>query len=282
METLHLTVTNECNAYDLSRQENAPSVCNFCYRQKGDITTDERLIDTIFERVKEYGQIKEVVLTGGDPLTSNHLGYIADKCIENSLYSTLHTNGLFLNKFIDLILDKISCVTLPLDGSNSEIQDYHRGSGFFDITIKNIEQLANADISLGINTFVSKKNIDDLINIANIVSKFEIRYWLISQFRKINLNAKKSSDVYLTDIDKFSSLIQQIRAEFSNLNIFHLTSSETSFPPRLWCQIDGKVFTDLSNTTQNIFLGNLTENSLDYFVTSMQELKRNEKPKHDE
>ena len=273
MKSLRIIVTNRCNAFSIPKLSSGVDVCSFCYRSKHIIETDESKIRMLFDSIAK-SDIEEIILTGGDPLVSDYLSLVLNLANKLGLYVTVHTNGIDRKKLSSL-MSLVSCVALPLDGSKKEIQDYYRGDGFFEITTQNINFVSESDVELGINTFVSINNISDLKNIAKMVSKLNVRYWLISAYREINSRLKNSDLFYIDDV-LFELTVKEIKSLYPEINIFYLKSNELSYPERLWCDLEGNVFIDSVNSSNNILLGNIAEHNLDYFYEKMFKMKGDE------
>jgi sulfatase maturation enzyme AslB (radical SAM superfamily) len=277
MDTLHFILTNECNAYQMPRTANSPGVCKFCYRQTGKIETTPEILKHIFKKISNYKKINEIVITGGEPLVSPYFEQVINNTNALNIYTTLHTNGILLEPELSYLEEKVSCISLPLDGSNSGTQDYYRGKGFFDLTMSNITKTQQKGFDIGINTFVSERNLQDIGYIAKIVSKIEPKYWLLSQYREINLNQRIGCDVYRSNRSKFKQVIMKLSDEYSELKIYSLESEQDIYPERVWVQADGRVYTDLTRNSQNILLGNLLERNLEEFINMIKQLKLKER-----
>lgn len=277
MDTLHFMLTNECNAYQMPRTVDSPGVCKFCYRQTAKIETTPEILKNIFEKISNYQKINKIVLTGGEPLVSPYFEQAINNTNALNVYTNLHTNGILLEPKLSFLEGKVSCISLPLDGSNPDTEDYYRGKGFFDLTMSNIRKAQKKGFDIGINTFVSERNLQDVENIAKIVSRIEPKYWLLSQYRKINLNQRIGCDVYRSNRSKFKQVIKKLSEDYPELKVYSLESEQDSYPERVWVQADGGVYTDLTINSQNIFLGSLLDKNLEEFIKMIKHLKLKEK-----
>ncbi|GGK35968.1 radical SAM protein [Caldalkalibacillus thermarum] len=67
-----------------------------------------------------------------------------------------------------------------LDGSTAEVHDAFRGtSGSYDLTMRAIDYLRELDLPLQINTTVSRYNVHDLQNIAELLKKLDVVLWSV-------------------------------------------------------------------------------------------------------
>ncbi|MGV8162394.1 MAG: radical SAM protein [Candidatus Nanoarchaeia archaeon] len=277
MDALRIIVTNECNSYQLPRLENSPGVCRFCYRQTNDIFTDSNKINLIFDRLRDCSDIKKVIFTGGESLMSEHIEEFINRSYALNKYVLIHTNGILLDQKMVMLDRKVSGISIPLDGSKSEIQDYYRGKGFFDLSINNLNRLKEHNIDIGINTFVSGINLHDISKIAELISEYHPTYWLISQFRRADLSNRINNKCYYTDYSEFTDIVHNVREKFPNLKIYSVTSYQKSYPERIWLHADGNVFTDLINSSNKVFLCNLEDYTLQEAIHKMSHLKSEER-----
>ncbi|RKL67862.1 radical SAM/SPASM domain-containing protein [Salipaludibacillus neizhouensis] len=143
------------------------------------LTFDEgkKLIDQIAEMDNPL-----FVFTGGDPLMRPDLFQLADYAVNEKNLSVSMTPSA-TPKVTRLAIEKAKDVGLSrwafsLDGSNSEIHDFFRGTkGSFDLTMKGIKHLQQLEIPIQINTTVSTSNLEDLKAIAKKVEEIGAVLW---------------------------------------------------------------------------------------------------------
>lgn len=276
MRFLHFVLTNECNFQKLPQKEDYPKVCQFCYRQNVELETDPEKIKQIFQRIKEQTSLKEVILTGGDPLLSPYLDLVLGECVTAGLNSTVHTNGILLDSKYPILKGRVYGISIPLDSLDESTQAYFRGEGFLELTLSNIDLIKREGIALGINTFVSSRNLGQLCEIGDYLSSLDLRYWLLSQYRAINEKDKGNMEEYGSDTKQFRETINYLRSTFPQMCIFALESEQKSYPRRIWVQADGGVYADLSGQDQNLYLGNVLEMELGECIERMHTLKQQE------
>ena len=149
-------------------------LCNYkcvmcrCWESKWskDCLTDEQLINSIKEFSEIY-DVKDIILTGGEPLLRKNLLDIIKTCKKVGFNVTLTTNGSLLNKnnipkLIDTGLDVFS---LSLDSLNPETHDEIRGvKGAYDNVMQVIDTISKIDkkIHLSLVCTIMKHNIDEV------------------------------------------------------------------------------------------------------------------------
>lgn len=124
------------------------------------------------------------VFTGGDPLMRPDLFELARYAIEEKGLSVSMTPSATPKVTREAIRKAkevgLSRWAFSLDGSNSEIHDYFRGTkGSFDLTMKGIEYLKELQIPIQINTTVSNYNLNDLEAIAEKIKDVGAVLWSV-------------------------------------------------------------------------------------------------------
>jgi MoaA/NifB/PqqE/SkfB family radical SAM enzyme len=271
---LNIIVTNECNSKELPRMDNSPGVCHFCYRQNEEIETTTDVIDFIIRRIVEYGKITNLVSTGGEPLISEHLPQFLEKTHKKGFFNLIHTNGLRLLEAWDFLEKYADTIFLPLDGSKPEIADYYRGVGFYDITIQNFSRVRDSDLDLGVQTFVSKKNLGDMSEIAELIYQYRPFFWFASTFKRMNRSREIFHQDYEVDDSDFAQQLQKINETYPDLRMVVAASSTVNLIPRLFVHLDGDVYTDVGSLDYNVRLGSLLDKNLHYFIEAMTLLKK--------
>lgn len=140
----------------------------------GELTT-EQIINTA-RSIREYAD-PIMILTGGEPLVRKDFFEIAAEC--NSLFSrvALATNGTVVDEPTAKKIKAVGIqrVSISLDGSTAEVHDEFRGQrGSFDNAIKGGKLIQQQEISLQINTTVTRSNYDDLENILQLALDMEV------------------------------------------------------------------------------------------------------------
>lgn len=144
------------------------------------LSTEEgfRLLD----QIKEFGD-PVVVFTGGDPLMRPDLyeliSYGVKKGLKMSMTpsATPHVTKEAMQKAKDSGLSRWA---FSIDGSNADIHDSFRGvSGSFDLTMRSIEYLHELGLPIQINTTVSRYNLKDLDNLAELMVKLKVVLWSV-------------------------------------------------------------------------------------------------------
>lgn len=143
-----------------------------------ELTTEEGL--GLIDQVAGMGT-PLLVLTGGDPLMRPDLvefiqhGHAKGMRVSLAPSATRLVTAETLARAREAGLARAS---LSLDGSTALIHDaFRRTPGSYDRTIQAIPAAGQAEVSLQINTTVSRHNLHDLDNLAEMVAEFGAVLW---------------------------------------------------------------------------------------------------------
>ena len=144
--------------------------CEMCYAQARkplpyEMSTIEikNIIDQLSKMPWQNG-ISRVALTGGELFTRPDAIDLIDYVHKHGFFAQVNTNATLLDddqikKLAEFPRLKMS---VSLDGCKAETHDFIRGAGAFDITIRNIRQLREKGVSVAINMFIHRGNIDEI------------------------------------------------------------------------------------------------------------------------
>lgn len=171
---MFVRVTTNCNAG-----------CFMCKYSKNyySYSIDEKKLDFILDYMKKDGNYEMVRFTGGEPLLHPKISEFIKKFNNEGFKTSIITNGYLMpQKYNELIKSGLKQVIFSLDGSTPKIHDKARNiEGLFFKVMESIKLLkdANSQINIRVNTVASKYNIDDLINIFNLLKKYNVDMWSI-------------------------------------------------------------------------------------------------------
>ncbi len=211
-------ITNKCN-------EN----CKFCYRK---ICDDNSLEENkkIFDNISQI-KIDKITFSGGEPLLYEDLFKLADyiKSKNPEIKLSLTTNGQIINdELFNKIINTFDWISFSIDSSNTSVNDeIGRGKNHLEKIIGLLDKFNNK-IKLKINTVANKYNIDDLENIYNIISKYQISRWKIFRFYPLRKGKDNENLFYLNDSE--SQLVEEYilskQKENSKIKIHYNNLSE--------------------------------------------------------
>ena len=150
--------------------------CRLCYVDSGVDRPDtlaEREIFDVIDQMADMG-IAFVALSGGDPLTRKDLVEILEYiALEKKLTAGLSTSLLTLTEPIARRMKDLGVlVQVSLDGSKPEVNDWNRGEGSFERTMRGVELLNRFGIPFRFACVINRHNLGDLEEMVELSRKF--------------------------------------------------------------------------------------------------------------
>ena len=163
-------------------------------RSQFELTTEEG-----FHLIDEIAELKPrvFVITGGDPLkrddTYDMIRHAKDRGLEPAL--TPSASPLLTEAAISRMKRHgLARIALSLDASRAELHDdFRRVKGSYDLTLRAIRAARREEIPVQINTTVTRRTIDDLPRIVDLLSELGIAMW--SVFFLVPTGRAKMSDL---------------------------------------------------------------------------------------
>ena len=153
---------------------------------------------TIYRKLK----LIKLLLLGGEPLLYENIFKLANyiKTKNPNIQLSLTTNGQIINdKFFDKIINTFDWISFSIDSSDISVNcAIGRGKDHLKKTLCLLDKF-NGRIKIKINTVANKYNIDDLENIYNIISNYQISRWKIFRFYPIRKGKENQNLFYLND-----------------------------------------------------------------------------------
>lgn len=163
--TIDFHVTSECS------QE-----CPVCWGPQDVRAVGTKRAKQIIDKIKQFG-IKRIVFTGGDPMQRADIGELIRYAKQLGLEVALSATGDKLTEdFLKEYGQYIDLISLPLDGSCEEVNALTKEPGHFAAIMKDMNMLSrHPQIDIKICTYVTKKNLHDIRNIAELVDRWASR-----------------------------------------------------------------------------------------------------------
>ena len=172
LELVHFQLTRNCNLR-----------CSFCgqWGRKGffsnaagvDMELDEwkRVVDSLVEYRKTTGINPSVMLWGGEPLVFLHFREISEYIRMNGFELGLITNGVFIDKYVDILKQDFKKIYISVDGPQ-EIHDKIRGRGVFERVRNNVQLLKGGNAEIVIMTVLTEELLKNIDNIPDAFEQF--------------------------------------------------------------------------------------------------------------
>lgn len=136
----------------------------------------------LIDEIRRFGR-PLVVLTGGDPIRHPDCFDIVEYGAGLGLRMALTPSGtqLMTKEIVRKMKEKgLARLAVSLDGSTREIHDaFRQVNGSYDWTMNIIRWANEAELSVQINTTVTKHNINDIDNLCALMESLKISLWSV-------------------------------------------------------------------------------------------------------
>ncbi len=189
---IDLRITGQCNLR-----------CSYCFgpSHKYNHINVGQLIN-LLNRFPYLG-VKNIVLSGGEPLLVDGLDNIVKTAKQLGLGVVISTNGLLLEENFDALLPYVDCIGIPLDGDSPYSHGLMRGGNqeHFYIVLNLIPLIKKKypNVKIKVGTVVSEVNKKHILGVANILKgehKPDIwkLYQVVYKNKKLSQNSQKLTD----------------------------------------------------------------------------------------
>ncbi len=188
--------------------------CKYCYGPKNIKELKFPELKKIFDLFYK-GNVKAVVLTGGEPLLRKDIIEIFRELKKYNLKIFLDTNGDLFFKYKNYIDKYVDVLGLPVDSSSKS--HTYRNSKNFEIILKILNYYKKKKLKpiLRIGTVITRENINDLKNIAKLLKNYKIDIWKIYQFIPIGTNAVLNKRELEINLINFKEETDYIKKKYS-------------------------------------------------------------------
>ena len=115
---------------------------------------------------------------------------------------------------VDEIEEYTDYITFSLDALNEEINTgLGRGKNHGKHVIELLEYLKNKKIKVKLNSIVTKKNIDNLREVIDIVKCYKIQRWKLFKFISLRGKSIENKEEFYIEDEKYEKLLNEIRKE---------------------------------------------------------------------
>lgn len=236
--------------------------CLFCYREldKPDLSLAQHhlLLSKIIN-----SSVRKISFIGGEPLLVDHLPGLLEETRKAGLFTSIVTNGILLEQKWTKIADYVNWITLPIDGSNDQIQgQMTRRKDHLKLVFSRINMLKKFDVSIKINTLVGSHNITDLKNIARIINGLGVQRWKIFQFLPLRGYALRNETTFSISDQQFNNAVQDALSHIDSSSKCDITVADRNYLQRNYFSIlqDGSVRVTVND--MDVIVGNLFRQSL--------------------
>ncbi len=149
--------------------------CRLCYVDSGearDDTLDTEELKGVVDQMVDMG-VRFIALSGGDPLTRPDMIEIIEHIHDTrGITAGLSTSLLSLTEETARRMKELEVlVQVSLDGSAAEINDWNRGQGSYEKTMRGLELLRRYYIPFRFAYLIHKHNVDDVDGMVELADR---------------------------------------------------------------------------------------------------------------
>jgi MoaA/NifB/PqqE/SkfB family radical SAM enzyme len=164
-----------------------------------------------YEAYKTIDQIaelapREFILTGGDPLERDDVAQVVNYARRRGLdpaFVASPSSQLTGAAIERLVRNGLTRIIFSIDGSTPEVHQSIRGGGTFEKVLRAIRIAEVVGLKIEINTLITRRNVDDLNAIADLIRPMRIVRWnlyflvpTLAVSRPEMLTAAQAEDVF--------------------------------------------------------------------------------------
>ncbi|MDD5606865.1 MAG: radical SAM protein [Candidatus Pacebacteria bacterium] len=213
LKEVQIEITGKCNLW-----------CLHCYGRsdfkktaRNELTTKE--LEELFNQLQELN-IERCFLSGGESFTRKDLPILIKQLAKRHIYiGGIFTNGTIYREDVIKAIKKTGqdiVFLVSLDGHSSTTHNFLRGKGNFEKTISFIKKVKKLGFWVTINTIVTKRNVNYLMEMYKFLECLGINRWRVSIPREQGECIKNKEIVMPNNEDFFNAYKDLLKYHVEN------------------------------------------------------------------
>lgn len=201
--------------------------CKYCHRflnvKELDYVENEKIL---FNLINDG--ITHITWTGGEALLYPKVIELFKTAKKHNINNKLITNGIILanNSNMKEAYKYLDSLVLSIDSINDETNEIlGRGLSHYGNIRKILEELNDTSIEINISTVVSKKNIEQIEELAIFLNGYNIDMWKLYKFIPLRKTAKENKRIFEISNTEFKNIVV-INRKYNNIKNICIKSQE--------------------------------------------------------